>query len=29
MEDTYSHIDKVANDPSCGLFAVFDGHGGK
>ena len=28
MEDTYCHLDKVANDPSCGLFAVFDGHGG-
>ena len=21
--------DKVNNDPSCGLFAIFDGHGGK
>lgn len=29
MEDTFCHLDKVANDPSCGLFAVFDGHGGK
>ena len=29
MEDTHCHLDKVAGDPSCGLFAVFDGHGGK
>ena len=29
MEDTHCHLDKVGGDPSCGLFAVFDGHGGK
>ena len=29
MEDTYCHLDKVAGDPTCGLFGVFDGHGGK
>ena len=21
--------DKMANDPNCGFFAVFDGHGGR
>lgn len=25
----YCIIDKVANDPSCGMFAIFDGHGGR
>jgi len=29
MEDTHCHVDKMANDPSCGLFCIFDGHGGK
>ena len=29
MEDTYCHQDKVSGDPTCGLFGVFDGHGGK
>lgn len=29
MEDTYAIKDKLGNDPNCGLFAVFDGHGGK
>lgn len=29
MEDTYSIKDRLGNDPNCGLFAVFDGHGGK
>lgn len=29
MEDTYCHMDKVANDQTCGLFGVFDGHGGQ
>ena len=29
MEDTHCHLDKVAGDPNCGLFGVFDGHGGK
>ena len=26
-----AHIirDKVNNDPNCGIFAVFDGHGGR
>jgi serine/threonine protein phosphatase PrpC len=28
MEDTVCHLDKVANDQTCGLFGVFDGHGG-
>ena len=28
MEDTFCHLDKVANDQTCGLFGVFDGHGG-
>ena len=22
-------VDKLGNDPNCGLFAIFDGHGGK
>jgi len=22
-------VDKVGNDSSCGLFAIFDGHGGR
>jgi len=25
----YCIVDKVANDPSCGMFALFDGHGGR
>ena len=25
----YSIKDRLGNDPNCGLFAVFDGHGGK
>lgn len=25
----YCIKDAVANDPSCGIFAVFDGHGGR
>jgi len=29
MEDTNCHFDKVAGDPTCGLFGVFDGHGGR
>lgn len=29
MEDTCCHQDKLNNDPTCGLFGVFDGHGGK
>ena len=29
MEDTYCHGDKVAGDDLCGIFGVFDGHGGK
>ena len=22
-------VDKIGGDPTCGLFCVFDGHGGK
>ena len=29
MEDTMCHQDKFVGDESCGLFCVFDGHGGK
>ena len=29
MEDTHMHQDKVAGDETCGIFGVFDGHGGK
>lgn len=29
MEDTFCHGDGFAGDETCGLFAVFDGHGGK
>jgi len=29
MEDTFCHQDGVNGDESCGLFAIFDGHGGK
>jgi len=29
MEDTYCHQDKFCNDPTTGVFAVFDGHGGR
>lgn len=30
MEDTHCIIDKVVpNDPSLGLFCIFDGHGGR
>lgn len=29
MEDTNSMVDKLGSDPTCGLFAIFDGHGGK
>ena len=25
----YCIRDRVGNDPNCGIFAVFDGHGGK
>jgi serine/threonine protein phosphatase PrpC len=25
----YAIRDRLGNDPNCGLFAVFDGHGGK
>jgi len=25
----YAIKDKVNNDPNCGIFAVFDGHGGR
>ena len=28
MEDTYSIVDCFAGDPNCGLFWIFDGHGG-
>ena len=29
MEDTCCHLDKVCGVATCGLFGVFDGHGGK
>ena len=29
MEDTHALVDKLGGDPSCGLFAIFDGHGGR
>ena len=29
MEDTYCHKDGVAGDKMCGLWGIFDGHGGK
>ena len=29
MEDKCCHADKLAGDPNCGLFGIFDGHGGK
>jgi hypothetical protein len=29
MEDTFCHQDKVGGDQTCGLFGIFDGHGGK
>lgn len=29
MEDTYHITDNFANDPTCGLFSIFDGHGGR
>ena len=28
MEDTYCCNDNFAGDVTCGLFGVFDGHGG-
>lgn len=29
MEDMHCIVDKIGGDPNCGLFAIFDGHGGK
>ena len=29
MEDTHCIVDKMGGDNSCGLFAIYDGHGGK
>jgi protein phosphatase PTC1 len=29
MEDTFSAEDNFGGDSTCGLFAVYDGHGGK
>ena len=29
MNLAYCIVDKMGNDPSCGFFAVFDGHGGR
>ena len=30
MEDTHTIVDKIVpNDPSSGLFCIFDGHGGR
>lgn len=27
--EAYCIVDKVGTDSSCGLFAIFDGHGGR
>jgi len=29
MEDTHCIVDKLAGDATCGLFCIFDGHGGR
>ena len=29
MEDTHSIVDKIGGDATYGLFAIFDGHGGR
>ena len=29
MEDTHCIVDKIGNDATCGLFCIFDGHGGR
>ena len=29
MEDTYCAVDNFAGDTTCGIFGIFDGHGGK
>lgn len=29
MEDTHCIVDGIVGDSSCGLYCVFDGHGGK
>merc|ERR1712137_408068 len=29
MEDTHTYIDGFMDDPKCGFFGVYDGHGGK
>ena len=29
MEDVYVIKDRLGNDSNCGLFAIFDGHGGR
>ena len=29
MEDYHCHMDKFNGNDDCGVFAVFDGHGGK
>jgi len=29
MEDTFCHQDQVGRDSTCGIFAIFDGHGGR
>merc|ERR1719498_696915 len=29
MEDTHTYVDGFLDDPKCGFFGVYDGHGGK
>ena len=29
MEDTFCHHDRILSKGKCGLFGIFDGHGGK
>ena len=29
MEDTFCHKDILGRDENCGMFAIFDGHGGR
>jgi serine/threonine protein phosphatase PrpC len=29
LNSVHCIVDKIGGDPNCGLFAIFDGHGGK